>query len=230
MFAQNLSQAAIPQITKSYSSGNTERMTQLACYISKYSFFLMLLPALPILLETDYLLSLWMGKVPVETSLFCQLMIVNALVDSMAAGLPAVIQATGKIKYFQIVLSTISLLSLPITYYLFGNNYPAHTILIVYIITAFINLLLWQILLKKIINFDIVFLIKKSYLKILYVSVLVSPLFYIKNLYPDDVVRFAFLSVLAIFWLVVVVIFIGIEKKERQLFTVTIKTLLAIKQ
>ena len=103
MFAQNLSQAAIPQITKSYSSGNAERMTQLACYISKYSFFLMLLPALPILLETDFLLSLWMGKVPVETSLFCQLMIVNALVDSMVAGLPAVIQATGKIKYFQII-------------------------------------------------------------------------------------------------------------------------------
>lgn len=223
MFAQNLSQATIPQITKSYSSGNSERMTQLACYISKYSFFLMLLPALPILLETNFLLSLWMGKVPDETSLFCQLMIVNALLDSMVAGLPAVIQATGKIKYFQIILSTISLLSLPLTYIFFKNNYPPYTILMVYLVTAFINIFIWQVLLKIVINFDIMFLIKKSYLRIIYVGVLVSPLFYIKNLYPDDIIRFVFLSMLAVFWLIIVVYFIGMEMKERKLIAITLK-------
>ena len=221
MFAQNLVQAAIPQITKSFSSGYSERMTQLSCYISKYSFFLMLLPALPILLETNFILTLWMGKVPTETVLLCQLMILNALIDAMSSGLPAVVQATGKIKYFQIFSSFITLSSLPIAYILFINNYPAFSIIIIYIITAFINLLVAQILLKKIINFDIIFLIKKVYIRIILVSLFLMPLFYIKSLFIDDCNRFIFLSLLSLFWTLFVIYFIGIDNKERNLIKTT---------
>ena len=64
MFARNLGQAAIPQIIKSHGRGDDKRMTDIVVSISKYSFFLMLIPALPILLETEYLLELWLGDIP----------------------------------------------------------------------------------------------------------------------------------------------------------------------
>jgi len=149
VFARNLGQAAIPQITKSFSSGNLERTISLSAYISKYTFFLMLLPALPILLETDYLLNLWLGELPPYTGIFCQLMIINALIGGLGGGLPAVIQATGKIKYFQIILSATALLSLPIAYFLFKVGCPPFSILVAFIITALINVVSWQVLLKK---------------------------------------------------------------------------------
>ncbi len=222
IFARNLGQAAIPQITKSYSSGNTDRTMQLVCYISKYSFFLMLLPALPILLETDFILKLWLKEVPEYTSIFCQLMILNALVDCLSSGLPSVVQATGKIKYFQIIGSGISLLSLPIAYLLFKYGYPSYSILIVYIITAFINVFVSQILLKKLINFDMKTFIKISYLKIVYVLMLVSPLFLIRNLYPDNVTRFISISIVSVIWFFIVVYIVGINKNEKKLISTTI--------
>lgn len=226
MFSRNLGQAAIPQITKSFSSGNTERTISLAAYISKYAVFLMLIPALPVLLETEFLLTLWLGNLPPYTVIFCQLIIINALIGSLGSGLPAVIQATGKIKYFQIILSTTSLLSLPVAYFLFKAGYQPFSILIAFIITAGINLVVWQILLKKIIDFNVRFFLKTSYLKILYVSVLIMPLFFIRDIFPAGLLRLIFFSLLAVSWLLTAIYFVGIETKEKEMMRHILKTLI----
>ncbi len=215
MFARNLGQAAIPQITKSYSSGNIERTINLAAHISKYTTFLMFLPSIPILLETNYLLALWLGKLPEFTITFCKLIILNALVGSLGGGLPALIQATGKIKYFQIILSTTSLLGLPIAYYLFKAGYNPRSILIVFVSTSAINVVVWQILLKKIIKFNTSWFIKTSYLKIFYVLLIVSPIFLIRSLIPMGLLRFLIISVSAIIWLLLAIYFAGLDDTER---------------
>lgn len=223
MFSHNLSNAAIPQITKSFSSGNTDRTISLVSYISKYSFFLMLLPALPILLETNYLLTLWLGEVPKYTSIFCQFMILNALIDCLGAGIPAAVQATGKIKYFQIILSTTSLLSLPAAYILFKFGFPPYAIIVTYIITALINVVVRQVLLKKLINFNVKTFLKISYLKILYVTALVVPLFLIRNLFHEGLSRFTFLSSFSVIWFLIAVYLVGLGKKERKLISTIFK-------
>lgn len=218
LFSRNLGQAAIPQITKSYSSGNLDRTMQLVCYMPKYTFFLMLLPALPIILETEFLLNLWLDKVPEYTKLFCQLMILGALIDCLNAAIPAAVHATGKIKYFQIFQSVILLSGLPAAYILFKFNYPPYAILVVYIMTSVVTIIVNQILLKTLIHFDVKRFYKVSYLKILYVIVCVSPLFLIKNLFDEGVSRFVFLSFSALIWLAIVIYIVGIEKNERLAF------------
>ena len=223
MFARNLGQAAIPQITKSFSSGDSERTMSLAAYISKYTTFLMLLPAMPILLETKYLLTLWLGDLPPYTVEFAQLMIINALITGLGGGLPAVVQATGKIKYFQIIMSTTSLLSLPIAYGLFKFGYPPSAILVAYISTAVLNVVVWQILLKTIIDFDVVFFLKTAYLKIIYVTVLSIPLFFIVNLFESSFQRFIIVSLVSIAWFCLTVFLIGLEQKEKDMVVATIK-------
>jgi len=215
IFSQNLSHAAIPQITQSYSSGNSNRTIELVCYISKYSFFLMMLPALPILLELDFILKLWLNMVPEYTSIFCRLMIIAALIGTASAGIAATVQATGKIKYFQIILSTISLLSLPVAYILYHFGFPPYSILVVYIVTALLNLMTQLVLLKVVINFDIKTYVKTAYLKIIYVVLLVLPLFLLKDLLPEGFLRFALMLTLAISWNAAAVYLVGIEPSER---------------
>ena len=55
-FVKNLNQAAIPQIIKSYSGDNQERSLTLVYKLSKYTYFIMLIPAVPILLSIDSIL------------------------------------------------------------------------------------------------------------------------------------------------------------------------------
>ena len=216
-FAGSLGKVAIPQITKSFSGGDNDRTFNLTVYVSKYTFFLMMLPALPILLETNYILTLWLGDIPPYTVIFCQLMLINALLYSLFGGLPSLIHATGKIKYFQIIGSIISLISLPIAWVLFKNGYAPPTIIILFIITLVINLIVSQVLLKNIIDFNIKLFLMKSYLKIVYVSVLVAPLFLIRDIFSAGLLRFILFSTFAVCWLLSAIYFAGIEKKEKDM-------------
>lgn len=215
MFSQSLNQSVIPQITKSYSGGDRERAMDLVVFTSKYSFFLILFPSIPILLETDAILGLWLKKVPLGTSLFVQLFVLNAIIASMNAGIPAVIQATGKIKYFQIILSSLSLIGLPISYFLFKQGFPSYTLSIVYLIIAVVNFVVLQFLLKRILKFDIIELFRRIYLKMFVVCFFILPLFCIQFFIEPSFMRFCGVTALSIFWLLLAIYFFGMSEVEK---------------
>jgi len=219
MFSQSLGQAVIPQITKSYSSGSTDRTLQLVIYASKYSFFLMLFPSLPILLETNFILNLWLKEVPVFTKIFIQIMLVNALIATMSAGIPAAVHATGKIKYFQIVLGSLMILSLPIAYLGFKIGFPPYTILLVFTFTAVVTFIVQNIMLKRIINFNIEMYLKKSFLKMIFVMFAVLPFFFIRNFFEPGLLRFISISSLAVIGLLTAIYYLGVERKEKEILS-----------
>jgi O-antigen/teichoic acid export membrane protein len=219
MFASSISQAAIPQITKSYSVGDHKRTKILVSSITKYSFLLMYLPALPILLETEFILKLWLGDVPVYSVAFCRLMIINGLIDCLITGVPAAAQASGKIKWFQMTMSIVMLLSLPISYMLFDIGYPPFYIIWVYISSSALNVLFSLYLLKRIIRFDIIYLLKKSFLKVLIVFVSTIPLFFIIEVFDSSINRLIIVSLLSSFWLIIIAYFFGLDRHEKKLLS-----------
>ena len=117
-FSDNFFAAVKPQILKSYSSGHTEDSLRLVITSSKYSFYLLFLVSLPILLETQPILDLWLKDVPDYTSLFTKLVLINALIDVLVNPLAVAMQAYGKIRKYQIVIGAITLTILPISYLL----------------------------------------------------------------------------------------------------------------
>lgn len=217
MFVQSLGEAAIPQIIKSFSGGDHTRTLNLVAYISKYSFFLLLLPGLPILLETNFLIRLWIGEIPEYTITFCKLMIVNILLETLNSGIPAAIQATGKIKWFQIINSTILLLGLPTTFLLFRFGFSPYYSVIVYIIISILNIFINLLLLKRIINFNVKYLLKTSYFRAGLVFLFILPLFFIVPIFPEGILRFAITSFVSFFYYIVIIYILGFDKKERKL-------------
>lgn len=215
MFAQNIGQAGIPQITKSYSAGDIERTKSLTAVISKFSFFLMLIPSIPILFNTELLLTLWLKHLPTYMSIFCQLMIINALIESCSAGLPAAIQATGKIKYFQIILSSNMLLALPISYVFYKYNCPAQTIIIIFIVVSVLNTIIAQFFLKFIIDFNLIDYFKRVYLGIFSVIILICPLYFLSDLLGAKISSFIIFSIISTVWIISSVFLVGLTKEEQ---------------
>lgn len=115
-FVSNFQLALNPGIVKLYASGEVQYMFSLVSQGSKYSFMLLSMLAIPILLETKYVLNLWLGMVPPYVVSFCQLIIINALIDSFSGSLMIAAQATGKIKKYQSIVGSILLLNVPISY------------------------------------------------------------------------------------------------------------------
>ena len=171
MFARSLNSAAVPQITKNYSGGNSKRSIKLTSYISKYTFILMCLVAFPVLLEMDFLLHLWLKDVPEGAAIFCRLMILGSLIGCLGEGIPTLINATGNIKVYQIITHSITLIGLPISFlcYKFGAN--PYTILIVFCIINFCLAFVRLYLLKRIFDFDVRTFVTVSFVRIVFISI-----------------------------------------------------------
>ena len=129
-FIGNFQTAISPQITKSYAAGNIEQTRHLTLKASKFCFFLMMIIAIPAFLEIEYVLKLWLQKIPTYTVIFAKLTIIMIIFDCLSRPLHLAIFATGTVKKYQIIQSSIYLLILPISYILLKNLHVTPNVII----------------------------------------------------------------------------------------------------
>lgn len=219
MFSKNLSQAAVPQITKSYSGGDSTRTLQLVNLSSKYSFFLMLLPAIPIMMFMDFILDTWLVDVPEYTTSFATLMIINGLIISLGSGFDAAIQATGKIKYYQLFYSLLSIIMLPVAYAFYQNGFPPYTINIIFIFGTILAFIGQLITLQTLTTFKIKIYISQTVFKVVLVLLSILPLYILRSQLPDSFAGFLIFALLSTGIILLFIGFIGLSMKERNYLT-----------
>lgn len=119
-FSGNVVNAIRPQIIKSYASNDKERVQSLIINGTQYSTLLMMLICVPLILNMDSILNLWLGTVPKFASSFCILLLVNSIIGTISSYMIIGIHATGRVKTF-IVTGTLSLMQIPLLYIVFKN-------------------------------------------------------------------------------------------------------------
>ena len=115
-FATNVQSTMNPQIIKSYAQSDKQRMFSLVFASSRYCFFLFWLIALPIILEAEYLLKIWLGDYPEHTVNFLRITLLNVTLESLVTPLYMSNLASGKLKMYQICMCVISTVFIPATY------------------------------------------------------------------------------------------------------------------
>lgn len=186
-FVSNFQMAFNPQIIKSFASNDMRAHEKLVFQASKFSYYLLLILVLPILFNTAYILQLWLKIVPEYAVPFTQLMLVFSLIDALAGPFWVSMNATGKIKKYQIGVSIILFLNLPIAYLLLKQGYSPIYVIGAKIILNFILFIFRLMLIKKHIKFSLINVIKNVYLQVVFVSLLsFGSLFYIKKLVPKE--------------------------------------------
>ncbi len=133
-FVSNFQTAFNPQIIKSYAAGDRAHFEKLMFYGSKYSYFLLFLLSLPVLLNCDFLLSVWLKEVPPHAAAFSELIILFLLLDALSAPLWIAVQAMGNIRNYQLMISSIILLSLPLGYVALKLGMPPESVLVVRVV------------------------------------------------------------------------------------------------
>lgn len=155
MLVNNFTTALSPQITKSYASGDLSYMHDLVCKGAKYSFFIMLIPSLPILLETPQILELWLKQVPDYTVVFTRLTILISLNAVLSQTLITSMLATGDIKKYQIIVGGLNLSVFPLAYVAFKLGLPPYSSYVIQFVVYGIELVARVILLKGMIKLPI---------------------------------------------------------------------------
>lgn len=139
-FATNFTLAVNPRIIQDYAQGNKEEMFRLVFFSSKYSFFLLLLLASPVLLETESILKIWLGQVPEYSVVFVRLVLIQMLVRVLQSPLHTLMHASGKMKVYQLIDGSLLLLNIPISYFLLQCGGDAMVVFVVLIVITLIEL------------------------------------------------------------------------------------------
>lgn len=218
--------AVNPQLIKYYAANEKEMMFELLFRSTNFSFFLMLFFSVPILLETEFILKLWLKIVPDYSVLFCRLAIINSLIDSFSNLLATAAKAYGKIWKYQIYVAFILFLNLPLSYIAlkFGAS-PEYTFY-VYGILSFLLLIVRLYLLHDMIGFPVWLFLRElsSNIWITLSSLLLPVTSYL--FMAEGWGRFFAVFTLSIISVVLSVYFIGLKKNERAFFIDKVKSLL----
>lgn len=210
-FSQSFGTAIRPVIIKEYANENYTKVNYLIGSAAKMTFFLMYIFILPLILEMEFVLKVWLGIVPEGAVLFTILTLIDALIDSVSYPLMTAAQATGKIRLYQAVVGGIQLMNLPVALIAILSGSPAYGVFIIAIILTIISFFARILILTKIMDFSGVEFIKKTVLPIM-AAVLISVWipYGITNIIKQSILRVVFTTIVSlvcngiIFWSIVI--------------------------
>lgn len=215
-FVTNFMTALNPQITKSYASGNQKYMMTLIFQGARFSFYLLLFISLPVLINTHYILKLWLNVVPEHTTLFVQLSLIFAMSECISQPLITAQLATGRIRNYQIIVGGLQMMNLPLAYLLLRLNFFPEIIMIVAIIISQGCLASRLYMLKYMIGISIHQYLNKVYINVIKVgfSATIIPLI-LSSFIPESFTKLILTSSIAILSIIISIYFIGCKKEER---------------
>jgi O-antigen/teichoic acid export membrane protein len=135
VFSNTMMQALNPSIVKAEGGGDRNKMLKISMIGCKFSFFLFAFFAIPFIIETPYILKIWLKHIPEWAIIFCRLAIIRTLLEQLTLPLNTSINAEGNIKKFNVVKTILNLIPLPIVYWLFTAGCPPYMI---YVVSIFI--------------------------------------------------------------------------------------------
>ena len=224
-FSNNFTMALNPQITKQYAADDVEASVKLVYAGCRYSFYLLLLITIPVMINIDYLLRLWLGTVPEYTSQFLMLALIAALIDVMARPLVTALQATGRIKIFQIVICIIMLCELPLAYIILHFGGKPYWAMYPTIFVTFVGLFTRFFILQKMIP---AYQLHTFAIKIVGRNLLIGIICFvisdfIREYYSQNFISFLITSLLAFILSSSTVYLMGLSKIERTKLTTFIR-------
>lgn len=188
-FVHTTSTASKPQMVSYYTVGDGSRTIGLMYTMSKLSFFILYMMAIPLCLEIDYILQLWLGDVvPEHTANFVIWVILVNFVNNLNAPLSNVVYATGQMRNYQVTFSLINLLIIPLSYVALQTGCPPETVFVTYFVMSILVQIGCLIVIRKIINLSLRQYVSKLILPILVFAVILTPIAYCIGLVSINII------------------------------------------
>lgn len=219
-FVSNFQVAINPQIVQSYASGDKDRYLKLTYLSAKLSLYLMWIIALPVMASLNLILDIWLGEemVPKYTSLFIYIILFTGLFDALGSSISVPIYATGNIKRYQIVTSSIKFIVLPISYILYKIGFGPAASMYVSLFLAGIEqtsrVVIWGRLVKE---SPLIYLKKVVFPALIIISISSLTMYLIVEYVTkfNAILSFGTNTIIAVFIAISMIYFIGLNRTEK---------------
>lgn len=224
LFVVNFQTAFNPQIVKLYASNERDNFINFILNTSRYSYLMLFILALPVYICCPEILQLWLGTVPEYSVTFCRLIFLFLLVDAIQGPLWISVQATGQIRNYQLLMSSLILLNLPITYTLFKFFDNPSLALVVKVVVNVLALLVRVLYLRRLYGFPIIRYMKEVCARCVIVTLVALPIPYILYYFHSGLLWTFCIIFIAIACAIIASCFVGISLNERKLIIEKINT------
>lgn len=216
-FANNVQTAINPQIIKSYASDDIDRTYSLVFASSKYCFYLLFFLSLPLMIEAEYILGIWLGEYPEHTVNFIRIILMTALLDAFINPMFTANLASGKIKIYQIGVFSVSFVFMFITYFVIKLTKISESVFVTYFISCLIGTFVRLIVLKKQIGLPPLQYAKKVLVPV-FIVVITSSVFpiIVHDFLDLGLKRFLITGFVCVLCVSAAVYFLGLNKNERE--------------
>lgn len=216
-FSTNFLMAVNPQITKLYAQNNIQDMHKLLFRASKFTFMLLFALSLPVILETDMILKVWLKIVPNYTVIFLRLLLCIVIIDAVARPFMTAAAATGDVKLYQSLIGGILLSIVPIAYVVLKLGGSPASVYVVHLVICIIAFLtrLWVI--KPMIKLSIRQYFSSVILRCTLVLAVSLPLcLLVKHLLPEGFLFTLIVCALCVLVASATSYMLGLDQGERQ--------------
>lgn len=216
-FAGNFMTALVPQITKSYAAGDLQYTFSLVERGSRFSYYMMMFFAIPIIFETDFVLTIWLKNYPEHCVTFVRLVLALSLLEVLSTTLIKLQAATGKIRNYQLAVGGMLLMNFPLSYIALELGCPPESTLVVAIFVGVCCLLLRLLFLRRMVGLSMGGYLRNVCLNVVKVTVVsLIPTFVVYKLIPDvgwtQFLAVGFTSVVASLF---AILYVGCTSNER---------------
>lgn len=228
-FTHNFTTAFTPSITKAYAVKQYDYMKSLVLQGARFSYYLLFIFVLPILLETETILKLWLKDVPDFAVSFVRLVLIFSLVEILSQTIIRAVLATGDIKKYQIIVGSVALSTIPIAYVFLKLGAGAESTMAVAIAVAIITLIVRLIIVKPMINLSFWEFIRQAIVPVLLVSIIstILPLL-VYIMMPNSTVSFLCVCGISVISASTFAFLIGCTRGERKSIITKIRNFLKI--
>lgn len=215
-FVNNFCMALNPQIIKAYTQNNMDYLMKLVFKGARFSYYLMFFLSLPVLVNTHYLLNLWLDSVPEHTVAFVRLILITGLISTLSETLCTTQNATGNNKWYQIIIGGTNLLTIPVAYLALILGAPSESVFVVTILIEVIRLFLRLPILNRMVDINILAFVKEVILYPFIISVEASIIpVCLKSYLNESFATFFFVSLLCVVCVSLFVYVQGLSDEER---------------
>ena len=218
-FVVNITMPVRPQVVQSYAKGNIDRTMHLTYSISKLSCCFLLMMAIPVSFEIDYILQLWLGdNIPQHANTFVIIVLFTSLISNLSSATSGVVHSTGIMRDYQLWGSLVSMSSVPIAYFLLkAYPKPEIALLAVFVCSA-LGHFICLFVVKKLVGMSVLDYFKKIVLPIIEVMVITFSLVLPVHMFiKEGFLRLVIVSILSVVLVGLLFYYIGFNKSEREL-------------
>lgn len=226
-FVTNITMPVRPQVVQSYAQGNLSRAMHLTYSISKLSCCFLLMMAIPISFEIDYVLRLWLGaNVPEHAGFFTIIILFTSLINNLNSATSGVVHATGIMKDYQLWGSLISICSVPISFFLL-KVYPIPELaLLTVLICSALGHLVCLFVVKKLVRMSVTEYFKEVVWPIVFVLIISVVITYpVHHFMNSGFLRLCVVTLVSVITVGLALYYLALNANERALFSQMIMSL-----